>query len=125
MAKKTKKQWKYPPEFVEKALATWEKLRAQGKLSTEAAKMVGVAEQTLYTWKNLRDGTVPPSQQARAKKPPSLLAARQPERPRALVAKRERPSDPAVPELMREIASLREENAVLTATVLMFARRRS
>ena len=123
MAKKqTKKQYKYPPAFVEKALATWEKLRAQGKSSKEAAEAAGVVEQTLYSWKNRRDGTVPPSQQP---KPPSVLAARQAERPRALVAKRARTFDPEIAELKREIDTLREENEILTATVTMFARRRS
>lgn len=116
MAKKqTKKPYSYPPAFREKALATWEKLRAQGMKSPEAAKAAGVSEQTLYGWKSRRDG----------QKPPSVLAARQPERPRALVAKRERAYDPEIAELKREIDRLREENEILTATVTMFARRRS
>ena len=120
MAKKqTKKPYKYPPAFVEKALATWEKLREQGKNSAEAARATGVAEQTLYIWQKRRDGTTPP-----IAKPPSVLAARQPERPRALVAKKVRAYDPEIAELKREIDELREENEILTATVTMFARRR-
>ena len=131
--KQTKKPYKYPPAFREKALATWERLRAQGKKSTEAAEAAGVVEQTLYMWKNQRDGTVPPSQQPKSRpgslmkaitKPPSLLAARHDERPRALVAKRDRASDSEVAELKREVERLREENEILAQTVMVFAARR-
>ena len=123
--KQTKKQYKYPPAFREKALATWEKLRAQGTPSKDAAKAAGVVEQTLYIWKKQRDDTSRPGSLMKAiTKPPSLLAARQPERPRALVAKRDRASDPEVAELKREVERLREENEILAQTVMVFAARR-
>jgi transposase-like protein len=119
--KQTKKQYKYPDAFREKALATWEKLRAQGTPSKDAAKAAGVVEQTLYVWKNQRDGTVPPSQRPKTR---TVLAARQDERPRALVAKRDRASDSEVAELKREVERLREENEILSQTVMVFAARR-
>jgi len=107
------KTYKYSEAFVEKALATWTKLRSEGSTSTEAAKSIGVSEPTLYVWKAKADSKAAGIQK---------LAPRQPERPRAMVARKA--YDPETAGLKREIDTLREEIEILTKTVMVFARRR-
>jgi|SRR6188508_1725006 len=130
MAKRQTK--KAPPKhsaaFVERALATWEKGRAEGKTSDEAAKGLGVTSGMLYYWQARRDGKKWGNITGKA--PPPA------ERPRAMVVRSERVEpdrtralrkDSAAAEVIRlrqEIAMLREECNLLTEVVAVFARRR-
>lgn len=137
MAKRKTKSKTYTDEFIAKALATWDKARAEGKGAAEVAKQLGVHNSMLYYWKARKEGR-PWGKGGRAKAAAAKLAAKVPAKLAAKVAAKGRvaPARPLarsraanaareeeVMALKREIVSLKEECDVLKKTVMVFARR--
>src|SRR6185295_6349777 len=96
MAKKQTKQGKsnpkYTPEFIKKSLASWAKLRAEGKTTAQCGKAIGVHPSMLYFWKARSEGR-PWGSEDKARHAAKLDAAvakldgPPPARPRSLVAR--------------------------------------
>jgi len=115
---------KYSPEFATKALATWAKLKAEGKTVGQVGQALGVHPSQLYFWKKRAEGKAAGA--ISGKTAPKI--ARQSERAKGVIARgfatRERPREDEVRGLKKEIEILKQEIEILTRTITVFARQR-